>query len=173
MAYSYCIWADMENCQSVEYDETDSCPEGAPTFTEDSWDHPDFMAPISTFESTVGNDFNFDCGNGFYCFPTIAPSSIQVYDDDGIPEWGNSLLSTGLKSGRIFRTMLTADGQSVTGAMQELFAVGNRYRGLTVSSDGKAIYVITDGGGPTSGPNNEGLTNLNNPGTILKFEYID
>ncbi len=173
MAYSYCTWADIENCQSVEYNETDSCPEGAPTFTEDSWDHPDFTAPISTFESTVDNGFNFDCGNGFYCFPTIAPSSIQVYDNDSIPEWGKSLLSTGLKSGRIFRTTLAANGQSVIGTTQELFATGNRYRGLTVSNDGKAIYVITDGGGPTSGPNNEALTNLNNPGTILKFEYVD
>jgi len=173
MAYRYCIWADMENCASVVYDEANNCPPEAPTFTEDSWDHPDFTPPISTFGTTVDNGYNFDCGNGFYCFPTIAPSSIQVYDNDGIPEWEKSLLSTGLKSGRIFRTTLAADGRSVTGATQELFAVGNRYRSLTVSSDGKAIYVITDGGGPTSGPNNEVINNLSNPGTILKFEYID
>jgi hypothetical protein len=109
----------------------------------------------------------------FLCWPTIAPSSLEVYaNNDGIPGWATSLLITSLKHGAVYRLKLAPDGRAVPGEAVSYFKTTNRYRGLTVSPDGRRIFVITDNGKAAIGPSGGDTTKLQNPGAVLEFRYI-
>ncbi len=89
-------------------------------------------------------------------WPSEAWSGLDVYTQSYIPGWQNSLLSAGLKWGRIIRNKLNETGTaivSVAGADTVTYLQSkNRYRDLAISPDGKDIFVIMDQSAATSGP---------------------
>jgi hypothetical protein len=127
---------------------------------------------------TVETGFNFMdpacAGIEFICWPTIAPSSLDLYvaGNDGLQTWGTSLLLTSLKQGSVFRVQLSSNGETTVGAAKELFKTTNRYRDLTVAPDKRTFYVITDSDGSTSGPTSGSTQVLDHPGAILEFRYV-
>jgi glucose/arabinose dehydrogenase len=91
---------------------------------------------------TVGNDYNFQVlGNA-----TIAPSGLDIYTKDVIPDWSNSLLLTSLTKGTIYRLKLSSDGLSIKSEALEYFKSMSRYRDIAINPDGGTIYISTDEG---------------------------
>lgn len=166
--YSFCNWSTASNCASLTFSDY-SCGAGATSLTESSWAGT-FNPPISTL-FTIDAGFNFT--GGWLTWPTIGPSSAKIYEgfNAQIPGWDNSILITTLKKGRIYRQKLSADGNTVVGAPEELFYTQNRYRDLAFDPDGKTIYIITDSGGTTSGPSGSSTLSVTDLGKILKFTY--
>ncbi|MEP6583170.1 MAG: PQQ-dependent sugar dehydrogenase [Ginsengibacter sp.] len=125
---------------------------------------------------TLFTDANPSALDGNYLnWPTVAPSSIDVYEKSVIPNWNRSLLVTSLKAGKIFRLHLNAAGTVVidTSTIPAMRGQG-RYRDLCISPDGLKIYVACDISGQTSGPSgsfNGGGTPPPNAGRILEFSY--
>lgn len=186
-SYSYCNWSSLDfdgdsgtSCSSAGFSdhnclsgvtaksEYDSFPlvEGAPT---------DFQPPIGTYGSTV----NSDPSGNWLTWPTVAPSSIDIYEAGLIPGWGKSLFITTLKEGTIFRAKLTASGDAIEGdpndgtktGYEEFHSSNSRYRDLTFDPDGLTMYAITDTGGTTSGPSGSSPTTLEHKGEIVKITY--
>jgi PQQ-dependent dehydrogenase (s-GDH family) len=112
-------------------------------------------------------------------WPTVAPSSIDIYTANVIPGWQNSLLITCLKAGRVYRLKLNATGNALVnfaGGVDttSYFHGEGRFRDLAVSPDGLKIYLACDISGQTSGPTgsyNGGGTPPPNGGAILEFTY--
>jgi len=161
-AYTYDNWSASTPtpCKSIEYNSVHT-PASVPRLKENSFIDPNFVPPIKTF-GTVDNDFKFerpDC-SGIACYPSIAPSSIDIYPNTSvaIPHWVTSLLIPSLKRGSVFRLKLSADGNSIVSEAPELWRTKNRYRDLAIHPDGKTFYVATDNDGE-------------NPGAILEFQY--
>jgi aldose sugar dehydrogenase len=79
-----------------------------------------------------------------------------------------------LRSGRIIRLKLNANGNGVVGSPIEYFrGSGNRFRDLALNPDGLTIYVATDSGYSTSGPT-AGIPPSSLPayaGVIIEFRY--
>lgn len=175
-AYVYCNWSTIANCTNATFSDL-TCGTGATQLAESTFTATDYLEPIQTFFS-VANGYDFS--GGYLTWPGIAPSSLKIYESSKytcpIPGWNNSLLSTSLKKGRVFRSKLSADLQSVDvsgGAYEELFATdNNRFRCLAVAPDGRNFFVITDSSGSTSGPTSGGV-GVQNPGVIIKYAYRD
>ena len=132
------------------------------------------VAPIHTLH-TVSDPSPGKLGGDYLKWPTVACSSIDVYEHNIIPGWNRSLLVTSLKAGRIFRLKLDSAGTSVidTSTIPAMRGLG-RYRDLCISPDGLKIYVACDMSGQTSGPTggfNGGGTAPPNAGRILEFSY--
>jgi glucose/arabinose dehydrogenase len=108
----------------------------------------------------------------YFCWPTVAPSSLRLYPSDVIPSWNNNntFLMTTLKAGRIFQLTLD-ENQSLIHEPRELFRSENRYRDVAFNPDGRTIYVITDSGGSVQAINGGGVP-VQNPGSILVFRYV-
>ncbi len=176
-AYVYGEWASSSPtpCSSLTYSDY-TIPGSVPQYLESSYSHPDFTSPLITMY-TVPTGYNFQdpacAGNYFICWPTIGPSSLDIYTKGtgGIPGWANSLLVTSLKRGSMFRYKLSADGLTIPGSGIEYWNTTNRFRDIAIRPDGVEFYVITDNSGATSGPSSGYTTILDNPGTIMKFTY--
>ncbi len=130
--------------------------------------------PIYTL-FTVANPSPGALGSNYLQWPTVACSSIDVYEKNVIPGWNRSLLVTSLKAGRVFRLKLDSAGTSVidTSTIPAMRGIG-RYRDLCIAPDGLRIYVACDISGQTSGPTggyNGGGTAPANAGRILEFTY--
>lgn len=166
--YTYCDWSSAPSCASLTFSDY-TCGTGATSTLESNWTGT-FNPPITTL-FTIDNGFNFT--GGWLTWPTVAPSSVDIYEgfNSVIPGWNNSLITTTLKKGKVYRTQLSSDGNSVVGEPEELFYTQNRYRDSAFDPDGKTIYIITDSGGTTSGPSGSSSLTVVNPGTILKFVY--
>lgn len=138
---------------------------------ETSFTAPNYQDPLlSLFLPNSEKDPS--CTDSWMCRPNIAPSSINIYENDIIPNWKNALLITSLKKGRVYKVQLDNAGTTVVGEPVQYFYTTNRYRDIAIDPDGKSFYIITDNGGKTadaSGMNT--LTNMQNPGAILKFTY--
>ncbi|MEQ8472294.1 MAG: PQQ-dependent sugar dehydrogenase [Marinoscillum sp.] len=169
-AYVYCNWSSTDNCG--RYDDY-GCPAGAEVTKESAWTRADFVPPIKTFY-TVGDDYNFvdpSCNVLFICWPTIAPSSIDIYENStGIPGWSRSLLVVSLKLGMVFRQPIDDQGNALGEALP-YWDTQNRYRDIAVHPNGREFFMITDNRGQTSGPSNSNTDDLDNPGAILRFKY--
>src|SRR5579862_3829004 len=115
-----------------------------------------------------------------YTWPTIAPSSIDYYDQVYIPGWTNSLLVTSLKLG-MYRLKLKADGSGVdsssTAQITDTIPYLHEYRirDLAIAPTGDTLFLAIDSSGSTSGPTG-GFTgstvNVTNPGFILRMIFI-
>jgi PQQ-dependent dehydrogenase (s-GDH family) len=172
-AYTYQNWSAASNCESLTWNNLAS-PDVVPKQKETEWNSPDFQEPLITMY-TVPNTQNFedaDCkGVFFICSPTIAPSGIEFYPNNGgIPRWGNSLLTTTLKHGALYRFKLTANGRSIKD-VEQMFVTVNRYRDLTLGPDKKTIYIVTDNEGSTRDIKGGATDKLANPGAILELKY--
>lgn len=166
--YEYCNWSSASNCNALAFSDY-NCGTGATSTQESSWTGT-FIPPITSLY-TIDNGFNFT--GGWLTWPTIGPSSMILYEgySNPIPGWNNSLLSTTLKKGKLYRTILAPDGLSVIGETEELLYTQNRYRDIAIHPNGKIIYVITDSGGTTSGPSGSSSLTVTHPGTILIFTH--
>ncbi|ULC59608.1 PQQ-dependent sugar dehydrogenase [Flaviramulus sp. BrNp1-15] len=177
--YTYCNWSTSSNCGTTTFTDH-NCPVGAVTATEfesyPSGAPANFSPPIGTYGSSGAAGTGGDWGD----WPTIAPSSIDIHETGNIPGWGRSLLIPTLKKGTIYRAKLTPAGNAIEGDTDptttdgyELFhSSHNRYRDIAISPDGLTIYAITDSSGSTSGPSTENPSSVDDPGVIVKIEYV-
>ncbi|HEU4472583.1 MAG TPA: PQQ-dependent sugar dehydrogenase [Flavisolibacter sp.] len=116
----------------------------------------------------------------YLSWPTVAPSSIDIYPHTKIPNWHNSILVTCLKAGRVYRMRLNANGSgfvNLAGGVDtaSYFRGQGRYRDLAVHPDGIRFYLACDASGQTSGPTggfNNGGSAPPNAGSILEFSYL-
>lgn len=179
MAYAYCNWSSAANCSSVSFS-NHNCTAGATVMAESAWTNPtNYKDPIQTW-GTVDNNYDFQGGCGYICWPSVAPSSLAAYEANtyggSIPGWGRSLLTTTLKRGRVYRASLDNTGGIAALANdddnhEELWYTQNRYRDIAIDPNGSTFYIITDSGGSTSGPSNNNQLGVANPGIIIKVEY--
>ncbi len=118
-------------------------------------------------------------GSNFLSWPTVAPSSIDLYTAGKIPGWQNSVLVTCLKAGRVYRLKLNAAGTGITNNSggtdtTSYFRGEGRFRDLAIAPNGVKFYLACDASGQTSGPTggfNGGGTPPPNAGRILEFSY--
>lgn len=167
--YQYCIKAsDPNGCTTGN----NSCPAGATVHAENAFTLPvDFEGPIATYNSTVSSVPQ----GGFLTWPTVAPSSIDVYEPQattGSIPWNKSILIPTLKKGTIYRYEIDNATNGVQGNLIEFHSSIDRYRDITISPDGTTIYAVTDSSGSTSGPTGSSSLSLQNPGAIIKIEYV-
>ncbi|MDQ3610029.1 MAG: PQQ-dependent sugar dehydrogenase [Actinomycetota bacterium] len=175
-AYVYGNWSASQDvpCGSLDYDDY-VIPESVPTQEESEFRHPDLVPPIKAF-FTVPTGFDFRSPKcpveGFLCWPTLAPSSLDVYAaDDGVPGWDNSLLMPTLKSGTVYVLKLSADGDSIRGRRVPYWRTVNRYRDIAIDPDNRTFYVATDATGLARNRWGRPTLELENPGSILVFRY--
>src|SRR5690606_982858 len=100
--YEYCNWSSVSNCTSVSDGNTDhSCLDGATVTLETS--APTITEPMKTFGTLSENDTpGYDFTPGWLTWPTVGPSSIDIYEGTQIPNWDKSLIIPTLKKGTIF-----------------------------------------------------------------------
>ncbi|MGH9386600.1 MAG: glucose/sorbosone family PQQ-dependent dehydrogenase [Vicinamibacterales bacterium] len=181
-SYAYANWSASREvpCATLKFTAYPAVPSSVPLQQENAWTHPDFTPPIQTFHTVpTGYDFkNPKCAERelyYQCWPTVAPSSLAVYSAmNGIPGWSHSLLMPSLKHGTVYRIQLTSDGTAVVGDPDdsELFKTVNRYRDVTLSPDGLAVFIATDVGGNTQDRAGRPAKGVENPGAILEFRYV-
>lgn len=181
MAYEYCNWSSATPCSAAAFSDY-SCPATVTPVPESGWAVPgNYKNPMATW-GTVPTGYDFQAGCGFICWPTVAPSGMRIYEQNLIPGWGTSVLSTTLKRGRIYRATLSADGEgimpitdpepdSTNDDFQELWYTQNRYRDIVIAPDGLTFYIITDSGGSVSPITNDAAVPVLNPGIIIKVQY--
>ncbi|MBA2320140.1 MAG: PQQ-dependent sugar dehydrogenase [Deltaproteobacteria bacterium] len=149
LAYVYGNWSESTNppCESLVYSDF-VIPPSVPTLEESTFTEP-FQEPIRTFY-TVADDYEFqdpNCAENelyFLCYPTLAPSSLAIYDGQAIPFLGDSILISSLKLGSLYRLDLN---DPAAGVPELLFHTVDRYRRVSVSPDGATLYIATDAGG--------------------------
>lgn len=163
-AYSYCIKASVPSACSNGSNE---CPTGAIIHEETDFPEPvDFQGPISTYLELPASRPT----GGFLTWPSIAPSSIDIYETGSFP-WNKNVIIPTLKKGTLYRYELSADGNSVASELIEFHSSNDRYRDVAFSPDGTTIYAVTDSGGSTSGPSGSINVGVTNPGAVFKIEY--
>jgi PQQ-dependent dehydrogenase (s-GDH family) len=172
--YVYGNWsARTSGCDPADYNAF-VIPADVPQFTEFSYHAPNLMSPLRSFFA-VPPDYDFQLNTqrcaplAFICYPTVAPSNLDLYTKRAIPGWHNSFLMTTLKTGALF-VMPRVTPTQVDGPFR-LFRSVNRYRDTAVSPDGKTIYVATDSAGLAADLNGQPTNTLDNPGAILAFRY--
>ena len=166
-AYTYANWSASKPtpCASLPPG-GNAIPASVPQQTETAFTNPQFMPPLRTF-FTVETGYDLSrIGSA-----TIAPGGVDVYTNDAIPGWKNSLLVLSLIRGAVYRLQLAADGRSVQGPPSELFKSANRYRDIALNPDGRTIYLATDPTGPSRDAAGVVSQKLANPGSILEFKY--
>ena len=78
--------------------------------------------------------------------PTIAPSGIDYYNNDAIPQWKNSLLLAVLKDSELLQIKLNTAGDKVEVVNTFYKNAYGRMRDVAISPDGK-VYIVTSNGG--------------------------
>ena len=117
-----------------------------------------------------GNFTDHECGEiAYVCNPTVAPSSLDLYTSDVIPDWNGTFLMTTLKAGRILQLILNEEGTALAQEPVELFCSENRYRDLAFDPDGRTIYVITASFGPAQNIEGGSTTQLWTTGSLIAF----
>lgn len=174
-AYVYGNWSAKPDCSPEIYSAFELPPD-VPQLAESAFDAPDLVPPLRTFY-TVPPDFDFrsptcaPSGLFFICYPTIAPSSIDVYASRRIPGWRNSLLIPTLKTGTVFRLPLRERAGIAVDGPLPLWESVNRFRDTAIAPDGGTIYVATDTTGLAAEEAGTPTAELENPGSILAFRY--
>jgi len=168
--YQYVIWSSSSQCSSTPFGES-TIPNGATVQQENTYSHPDLTDPVATY-FTKPAGYNF--GGDFIQWPTIAPSSLDVYTrgTGGILGWENSLLIPSLKKGRIYRVKFNSTYTVAEVDTTSFAYTQNRYRDIALSPNQLKIYVATDNGGSTSGPTGGTVNTVANQGAILEFDYV-
>jgi PQQ-dependent dehydrogenase (s-GDH family) len=173
-AYVYGNWSAWPGCTPDAYSDFVIPPE-VPVQAESSFNDRAFVPPLRTFY-TVPPSFDFQdprcapSGLFFICWPTVAPSGLDVYTSSAIPGWADSLLMPTLKTGAVMRLPLSGPGTVVDGPLP-LWNSVNRFRDTAIAPDGTTIYVATDSDGLARGADGLPTTTLQNPGSILEFRY--
>ena len=170
LGYGYCNWSSSGSCNPADFSDH-NCATGVTPIPEFTSGQPvDFQEPIGTYNSTTA----VEPSGGWLTWPTVGPSSIDIYESNTIPDWNQSLLIPTLKRGTIFRVKLNASGTALESQTYEEFHSSNdRYRDICISPDGSTIYAITDNTGGTSGPSGTTSVSIENPGVIVKIRYVN
>ncbi len=174
--YRYCDYSSIQDCDTDMWDNY-VCHEMAVSTAESEWSHPDFMPPMTSMFA-VDNDFDFfdpAFNSSWIGRPNVAPSSLDIYGsyEQGIPGWENALLVVSLKRGRVYRYQLSEDGLTVNQEYTEHWNTINRYRDMAVHPNGREFFIITDNSGGTEAADGVSRSGeLENPGALLKYEYI-
>lgn len=79
----------------------------------------------------------------YYWDPVISPSGMTFYNSNHIAEWRNNLFISSLSAKHIVR--LVIEDNKVTGEERLLAGEGQRFRDITVATNG-SLYAITDEG---------------------------
>ena len=77
--------------------------------------------------------------------PTVAPSGMEFYDCNKIPEWRRSLLVTFLKDRKLRQMKLNKTGTAIQSVQEYFVGEFGRLRDVAISPDGK-VYLSTDNG---------------------------
>ena len=77
--------------------------------------------------------------------PTIAPSGMDYYNNDAIPQWKSSLLVAILKGSELLQLKLNSAGDRVETVNTFYKSTYGRLRDVCVAPDGK-VYIITSNG---------------------------
>ncbi|WP_415311515.1 glucose/sorbosone family PQQ-dependent dehydrogenase [Candidatus Nitrosocosmicus sp. FF01] len=176
-AYRYVNWSSAgEQCPNLNsFNITSGIAAGVSMSNESEFNAPNLIEPVVTF-FTVESNYNFtdhNCGElAYICNPTVAPSSLRLYNSDTIPGWENTLLMPTLKAGKIYKLTLNDNGTALSNEPIELFHSENRYRDVAISPDGSTLFVITDSEGPAQAIGGGATTELWNPGSVLEFKYV-
>lgn len=176
-AYVFGNWSAAPDCEQLAYSDY-TLPASVPQQKETAWADPNFMPPLMTFY-TVASSYRFEdpkCGaKANICWPTIAPSSLELYlpQTQALAGWSDALLITSLKTGSVYRVALSPDHRGVLGDAVPLFKTTNRYRDVAVNPDGRTFYVITDSEGSTQSVDGGATDSLEDPGSILEFKASD
>jgi glucose/arabinose dehydrogenase len=80
--------------------------------------------------------------------PTIAPSGLDYYNKDQIPQWKNSLLLCTLKDARLIQLQLDNAQEKVISTQEFLVNKYGRLRDVCISPTGE-VYVCTSNGNQT------------------------
>ena len=75
--------------------------------------------------------------------PTVAPSGMEFYDKNHIPQWKRSLLVAFLKDRRLRQMKLDESGTVIEGVHEYFVNQFGRLRDVAISPDGK-VYLSTD-----------------------------
>ncbi|MFL1013470.1 PQQ-dependent sugar dehydrogenase, partial [Flavisericum labens] len=168
LSYQYCNWSSSGTCDPNNFSDHNCASGVTPTPEFTSGQPADFQEPIGTYNSTTGTD---PLG-GWLTWPTVAPSSIDIYEAGLIPNWNKSLLITTLKRGTLFRAKLNASADALESQVYEEFHSSNdRYRDIAMDPDGITMYIVTDNSGGTSGPSGTSGVTIENPGVVIKIQY--
>ncbi|HKZ64789.1 MAG TPA: PQQ-dependent sugar dehydrogenase, partial [Chitinophagaceae bacterium] len=81
----------------------------------------------------------------FIWTPTVAPSGMDFYNNNHIPQWKRSLLVTFLKDRRLRQMKLSGDGTAIEEVNDFFVTEFGRLRDVAISPDGK-VYLCTDNG---------------------------
>jgi aldose sugar dehydrogenase len=81
----------------------------------------------------------------FIWTPTVAPSGMEFYTSNHIPQWKRSLLVTFLKDRRLRQMKLSGDGNTIESVNEFFVTTFGRLRDVAISPDGK-VYLCTDNG---------------------------
>lgn len=178
--FTYCDWSSTPGGCTGNGFSNHNCAPGVTPMTE-SMSYPsgapsDFVGPIGTYGSTMTTEPT----GGWLTWPTVAPSGISIYEGGLIPDWGQSLLIPTLKRGTIYRVKLNAIGDAIDGnptlldgsVYEEFHSSNDRYRDVAVDPDGITFYAITDNTGGTSGPSGTSSVSIENPGVVMKIQFI-
>ncbi|RYY53122.1 MAG: PQQ-dependent sugar dehydrogenase [Chitinophagaceae bacterium] len=77
--------------------------------------------------------------------PTTAPSGLDYYNSNQIPQWKGSLLLTALKDARLYQLKLNAGNDAVETTTEFFNNKYGRLRDLCISPDGE-VYICTSNG---------------------------
>ena len=78
--------------------------------------------------------------------PTIAPSGMEYYSGDEIPQWRNSLLLCTLKDERLIQLKLNGEGNAIISGKEYFVNAFGRLRDACISPGG-VVYICTSNGG--------------------------
>jgi glucose/arabinose dehydrogenase len=76
---------------------------------------------------------------------TVAPSGMDYYQNERIPQWSNSLLMVTLKGQRLYQLQLSEDGRRITGTRTYFSSSFGRLRDVCVAPSGR-VYLCTGNG---------------------------
>ena len=111
-SYAYGNWSAASDCQSLFYSDFAVPSSRCRHATESSFTDAAFAPPLATFY-TVPSDTNFRdpqvrVRSYFICWPTIAPSSLDIYTAGAVPGLAATACSiTSLKGGAVYRLPLS------------------------------------------------------------------
>ena len=78
--------------------------------------------------------------------PTIAPSGMDYYNNNLIPQWQNSLLLCTLKDSRLIQMKLNGAHDAITETNEFFVNTYGRLRDLCISPGGNVYFCTSNGG---------------------------
>jgi PQQ-dependent dehydrogenase (s-GDH family) len=138
---------------------------------------------FSAYDAPAGNSTTPGTVNYIYVnnpsnsgWPSEGWSGMDVYTENMIPGWKNSLAIGSLKWGRVLRVRLTDDGDDVQAIAGydtvSYFGGQNRFRDVAFAPNGKDLYVVMDKSTTTSGPSSANPVVPACAGCLQKYTFL-